>query len=165
MKNLFTISVFIVTCLTGCQTTSPYKMTNTFNVEEVAWAKEPGSASISGEAFMRTQGGDIRTCAGIEASLTPVSSYADERMLLLYGSNWEGYNDSRQLPAGPTEYNSSTIRTICNADGEFYFNDLAAGEYYLVTPVTWMVKQLQGGNMMRRVKLDDGESLSLIITP
>ena len=119
---------------------------------------------------MRTNGGEARTCAGYEVILVPESGYAKERLQYIYGSTEKGYREiflfkdlkfSPEIPA----YQQSFIKTVCDAQGNFLFEKLAAGTYFITAPVTWTVgRASQGGVLMQRVTVTDGESKRHILT-
>ena len=173
MKKL---SLFIL-FLTSCSTT---QVTNTietsFNVNEIDWFLDGGNSIITGSGFMRTLGGDIKSCSGYEVTLWPVSTYADERVQKLYLSNSNGRNSvsgdtragmkfSRLNPEPDPKYIKNTKKTLCDVDGKFKFQKLAAGEYYLTTTVIWQVGyKYQGGFIMKRVKIREDETKNIVLT-
>lgn len=64
----------IAAVLGGCAT-PPVDLTRTFNEDDFRWAGVPGTATLTGQAFARTNGGDVRACAGLEIYLVPVTPY------------------------------------------------------------------------------------------
>src|SRR5688572_1071163 len=46
-----------------------------FSAEEVAYAAQPGTGVIDGQAFLRTRGGDVKYGAGSAVFLLPLSAY------------------------------------------------------------------------------------------
>lgn len=109
---------------------------------------------VTGRAFLMTNGGIPRTCAGGIISIRPISlglSYAV--------SDYE--KEVRSLPANvirasqlDREYVNfragleSIIRTysksrICDIDGSFRFSGLPSGEYLLTTQIIWQVPDIE----------------------
>lgn len=124
-----------------------------FNPAEVAWISESGTNTVTGSAFIMSSSGQPVTCAGREASLVPVSAFADERIGYLYGSNEKGTNKQRQLPPkfGPkkyermvADYKNHTLTATCDIDGKFMFTDVPDGTYYLLAMAAWQAASSGG---------------------
>lgn len=143
-----------------------------FSADEVAWAAVGGQNTIVGHAVLRTVGGDAKTCAGLPAQLVPFSRYGEERIKIRYGSTEKGYFDARTArPMQPPkrEYEQIIRATICDANGQFKFTNLADGIYFLNSQVTWGVPtryftRIEGGGMMLRVEVKGGETKEVILT-
>jgi hypothetical protein len=159
--------------LAGCAATTPpppRHLTSEWNPADVAWSAEKGTGSITGQAFFQTRGGQPRTCAGLEVSLIPQSPYADERIEAIYGDTVKGYRPAwrGRIHFAPdhTTYHDTMIEAVCDAQGNFSFEDLPAGTYYVITRLTWQVDySVQGGSLMQRVELNEGETKRVILTP
>jgi hypothetical protein len=147
-----------------------------FDPAATAWSQEPGENRIEGTALLRTRGGEARTCAALDVGLIPWSKYAGERMAHLYGSIQQGFNPVypygraiRWANDDPKFYQSVRSST-CDAAGHFEFEGLPDGEWYVEATVTWDVPRVrfsggpQGGTIMRRVKLEGGETRKLVLT-
>ena len=172
----FALSLVFAASLSGCATMgggTQHSMTATFDPASIAWSKEKGTGSISGQAFFQTRGGQPRTCAGLEVSLIPYSEYAKERMIALYNGTTSGFNPAfggRKpifVPDEPAYYKSSP-RSVCDAQGNFVFNNLPAGEYFVVTQIVWTVGNSfipEGGSLMKHVELSEGEAARVMLTP
>jgi hypothetical protein len=117
----------------NCVLTDASAMHVPFVVSELApWAGS-GPASLHGQAFLKTAGGDVRTCAGERVLLLPANPYVDE---LLDKSN-------AGISAPPDQQLMPYIRsTICDAQGNFSFAQLPAQRWYVLTQVTWQVPHL-----------------------
>ncbi len=98
-KFKFIFLLFFVSCimLLSCMPqirNKIIKLSCTFNPCEIRWFTEKqGNNTIKGQAFLRTIGGYIRTCAGYDVLLVPFSSYAKERILHLYGNTKRGFRN------------------------------------------------------------------------
>lgn len=149
-----------------------------FDPATVMWALKSGNNSVEGEAFLRTRGGDVKTCAGFKVYLIPDSPYARSRMTLLYGSDTSGYLGSQrsfaQLAAPDPDFVRGQFKTTCDAAGRFSFAGLPSGRYYIQTVVSWSVParswggryeaQAQGGEIMQRVDLAGDDADHVILT-
>lgn len=141
---------------------------------DVSWSRARGTNTITGQAILRTRGGDVKTCAGLEASLIPHTRYAEERLSVTYGSGSEGFGsrEARVFNPDPAIYRETIRRTICDAQGNFRFQNLPDGRYFVLVEVSWDAVQggryaylaQQGGTMMSRVEVRGGETREMILT-
>ncbi|WP_395117211.1 hypothetical protein ACFCQI_12630 [Rhodanobacter sp. FW102-FHT14D06] len=170
------ISVVMLACLSGCVALTPQRqvsLTNTFNPQEVAWFNSTGTGSITGQAFFQTRGGQPRTCAGLEVALQPHSTYGDERLRAIYGSTDTGYAPALatrvQFNPDSSAYLQTLKKSTCDAQGNFSFTGLPAGNYVIVSVLAWTIPGQefappQGGALMKSVTLKDGENTRIILT-
>lgn len=67
------------------------------------------------------------------------------------------------------DYERLSKRTLCDAQGFFKFEKLADGEFFVTSSVTWKANPnspfFEGGWMMRRVKVERGETKELVLAP
>lgn len=153
-------------------------MTSSFSASEAAYIFEEGDNIIEGFAMMRTRGGDSKTCAGSEVSLIPASSYAIERVRLLYGSattgvrypTYYGATEPERTEPDYSQFVAHMTNRVCDPQGNFTFEDVADGDYFVVSEVYWEVPgqygmSLQGGAMMRRVSVEGGETAEIQMVP
>lgn len=175
MKKALAISL-LCAAMTGCASMMPQPkqvaLTTTFNAESVAWFNSTGTGSINGQAFFQTRGGQPRTCAGLEVGLFPRSTYGDERLTAIYGTTKSGYVPALatrvQFTPDDPNYSNTHKSTVCDAQGNFTFTGLPAGEYFIISTITWTVPGgylPEGGALMQSVSLSDGESKRVILTP
>lgn len=167
--------------LSGCVTAAPpIQIMSTFSSSEVAWFKEKGTGSIKASALLRQNGGGVVTCAGREMTLFPESAYANERMFAIYKSNTRGYYgyqsfmgtvmNTLNMPEPPPEYRATSTNKVCDPQGFATFSNLPAGNYYIVTEVAWSVpngqysSSVQGGMLMQKVTLGEGEAVEIVLT-
>lgn len=171
MKQL--VFAALATVLYGCATTPPVDLVSSFDPSEIAWFKVPGKNTIAGNAVLRTVGGEARTCAALSAHLVPISSYATERFTRMYGNTSSGFLSATsgfkftQTDAA-YEANSRTVR--CDAQGNFRFENVPDGDYFVTAFVTWgvptsaYVTATQGGVLMQRVSVSNGETKQIVLT-
>lgn len=171
IRNTITFLLFILTLgfLAGCAIPAKtINLSTDFNLSQAEELLKPGSNTIEGSALIRQKGGDIVTCAGVEVALIPVTDYATERMVAIYGSDQKGYRSSGNLKFEPDlpEYYEATKRVLGDAQGEFVFSDVTDGEFYISTRITWTVGySSQGGVLMKRVKVEGGETERVVLSP
>ena len=180
MRLILTALAFSVG-LTGClinaadyERPAPTVLPVDLTHDEVAWATERGENAVLGQALMRTRGGEMKTCAGLEVLLIPVSAYSAARIENMFGGEATGfaYNMGRAFTPDPTAFHDSMRRTICDAHGNFTFDGLPDGKYYVIARVVWDAVQgssyiytaQQGGFLMSRLSVTGGISHRVILT-
>jgi hypothetical protein len=161
MRLLLTTAACI--CLAGCAANRPVQygtLHTPYNDADYAWSTAPGTASVAGQAFLRTNGGDVKTCAGSDVALIPDGAYTQEMLAtLLAGQNVkedEAFDAKRRV-------------TQCNAQGDFKFTGLPAGKWLIQTTVTWNVPteeimQEQGGSLEAAITTSTNNTTELILS-
>lgn len=163
-------SVLLAGCV-GMPQIQTIPLSESFDEEKAQSMIEPGPNTVSGSALIRQDGGGIVTCAGNEVYLVPATAYAKERVSYLYANYTKGYKPYMQamrIQFTPDEpaYRSLTKQTRCDAQGNFEFTDVANGDFYLSTHIVWNVSYTkQGGMLMQRVMLNDGQHEKVVMTP
>jgi hypothetical protein len=73
MKTSLILFMFL---LTGCVKPPPQvEVQAKFDEEEIKRYGEPGTSGVTGQAFLRKQGGGVVTCAGSDVFLVPATPY------------------------------------------------------------------------------------------
>jgi len=178
MKKFVSV-IFLAVLLSSCGTmyypVAPEKnkifLSSAFNVNQAQFINKKGNNTLKGESFLKTVGGDVKTCAGNEVHLIPVTDYSNERMIKQFGKSQSGYitdytfimTEFVNTDANYTEYQKTTY---CNSQGGFIFENLSDGEYYVTTIVKWQggyPMTTQGGVIMKRIAVKDGETKSVYV--
>ena len=159
MKRLS--GLLLILALPSCTTMAPalpessvlVPLQTVFDPSEVAFINELGSNTIKGSAFIRQQGGGEVGCAGNAVYLIPQGAQSIEHAGFVFDeTSSSGYRSiaNRKMPVPPGDaYHSHQRETICDIDGKFEFQNVAAGSYLVVTRVTWTVDySTQGGTWM-----------------
>ncbi|MCW5668119.1 MAG: hypothetical protein KIT86_00570 [Hydrogenophaga sp.] len=137
-----------------------------FDATQAKLQTQDGLNSIKGSGFLRQRGGGVVTCAGSEVVLIPATYYARERIAHLYGTG--GINRHRLNPTfvpDPPEYRTFTKKTRCDAQGNFMFERVADGDFFVTTGVHWQVGGTnQGGPIMSRARVAGGETINIVIS-
>ncbi|WP_188675253.1 hypothetical protein [Neptunicoccus cionae] len=145
------------------------EITAKFDPREAALIKRGGSAKLSGQAFMRQNGGGVVTCAGEDVNLFPATRYATERFAKIYGDVSGGRINVFQgvtTKGVPPEYLEYRRVATCDADGDFEFSGIAPGTYYVQSRVVWMVPNSyfpEGGSVAKRITLRAGQRLRVLL--
>lgn len=159
--------VLTIVGLSGCtiQSVKHLQRTSTFNAQEVAWFNKPGDAVLAGQALLRTNDGEIRTCAGLTVILVPRSAFATEHVVAVYGNAERGFRPIIGFTKDDIQYGPAGKAAICDAQGDFTFDNLHSGRYFVMAPVTWRSGHtLQGGVLMQSISLSAGESKHVVMT-
>lgn len=157
MKALLAVTALAV--VTGCAGTPAVKpvLSEKYDSSETAWSRESGTGSIKGAALVRTQDGEAKTCAASDVVLYPVSHHTMEFVSHVWGNTDRvalSYRPSAVGNIGDAQPNWPEIdkqmqaldkrSAICDVDGEFEFEDLPAGEYYVFAQVSWRYASYMG---------------------
>ena len=158
---------FCVLALSGCAGLPiPYTTVTSFNPDETTSLLADGKNTINGNAFMRQNGGGVVTCAGATVALIPATEYAAERITAIYGNSFEGISRKNVIfKPEPIGYEKFRKTTTCDSLGNFQFESVADGEFFVITRVTWMVGNYnpQGALMMKSVKVTNKQTLKVVM--
>lgn len=170
MKTLTTLTLTAALMMTACATTPMTALVTPY--DSTAQMVEAGSNTITGSAFLTTMGGDVKTCAGGNAYLVRSTPYSRERILNIYqnidGGFMRAASSRDNFANDDPEYQRAIRSTPCDAQGNFTFDGLGDGEYFVSAQVTWSRPQgelvwTEGGSIMRRVSVQGGETKRIII--
>lgn len=80
--------------------------------------------------------------------------------------NWYAINNVRFAVNSDSEnFRKNTRHTQCDSRGDFIFENVANGDFFVVTEVTWVAAdRRQGGKLIKRVSVKDGETVSVIMS-
>lgn len=164
MKFLYLMASLALLAACG----APVEVQAPFDAREVAYISSRGPATVSGQAFMRQNGGGVVTCAGETVHLIPAGAYTKEFMTKAFRSPQGG-----RIPAimafqtdHPAEYGRLQRRTTCDAEGDFEFQGVANGEYYVTSVVLWQVGDSfipEGGALAKYVRVSNGNSQRVLL--
>ena len=89
----------------------------TFPEHEYQNLLQSGTATVKGQAFLKTRGGDVKVAAGNKVILNPVTSYSNEwyEKALIQGKNL--------VEAEPRMWNY-VMKTVADGSGRFMFEVL-----------------------------------------
>jgi len=129
--------VAILLILLGCEQTI-VKPTVPFNPQEMKNALRAGNSAIIGQAFAKTQGGDVKYGAGNTILLIPLTSYVEQALRLS-----DKANAFTKVDLDPRMVNYSKS-VVADGTGHFKFTHLAPGRYYIETDMKWKVPTRNG---------------------
>jgi hypothetical protein len=160
------ISLMSLTLASGCAPRhyAPriYQLSAPFIPEEYQPYRSPGTSTISGQAFMKTRGGDVKLGAGSAVVLCPVTTYSRE---------WFQVRVLQDVPTStPDERTAQFTRTaIADSQGRFRFSGLPAGEYFIACYIRWEVPSEfglmpAGGWAYCKSHVDSSETSEIVAT-
>lgn len=148
----------------GAPRTSQRIARPTFPEAEYAALPRTGIAIVSGQGFLKTRGGDVKTAAGNTVFLEPATSYSKFANELRLPSN------VYVAPPDP-RMKQYTRETVADGSGRFSFKNVPDGEYYLGTTVSWEAPtgykfslQTQGGLITKKIAVKNGEPVDVMLT-
>lgn len=152
------LSLTSAAVLAACVAVPTQQVDLAYSEEVFAPYKAKGSEIVSGQAFLRQQGGGVVVCAGEPVLLLPAAGPIKEAVTLsrkgvrpLAGKKTVGqtfYSDT----ADP-RFAEVVRRTQCDAQGNFQFAGVPAGDWYVYTRVQWIIAdEPQGGDLLADVR-------------
>jgi hypothetical protein len=158
IKVVFTLLISSV--LAACAPPEQ-RMSTTFNPDEYVPFAQPGTATVAGQAFLRQQGGGVVTCAGSDVLLFPNTAYIREAIAIMKsGATPTGMptmSDPRMKGAGR--------RQQCNAQGNFKFENVPEGNWFVASEVKWAVGYArQGGSLVQEIHTSPGVTTDVLLT-
>ena len=154
---LFVVPLLIVACVKPVALKSPFK-------EPDFSAATEGTATISGQAFLRTQGGDVKYGAGYVVKFFPATPYFEE---------WFDNHVVLGLPIAPDDitkidnlYINYGATTTADSAGNFGPIKVTPGKYLIWCHISWLVTQYQrsGGYAYAKVTVNDGQNVRVVVT-
>ena len=165
-KVLLIVIGFLLCHCTGIKKDidKPIVIVNLFDANEVNWFKSKGTGSIKGIAKFKSKDGELRYGEEFRIELMPKCLYTEERLSKIYPSKNSGFiyveDGIPTFTPDPKEYHD-TLKTMCNKDGEFEFQQLPEGEYYVIAFMLW---GNTGGGIMQHLVLSEGETKVIEMT-
>lgn len=161
MKHVW-IPIILAVALSGCVTQQPPVQRISFPVAEYDALPKTGTGSVTGQAFLRTVGGDVKYGAGSEVYLQPVTAYTTQ----WYEVNVLG---GRQLTNPDPRASQGQLRTQADGNGNFTFTNVPPGNYYLSAAVRWSAPSQygllpQGGVVVKTIAVADGKQTTQMLT-
>lgn len=167
MKALYFFCSIIFTCIFISCSSSIYEdpihqRTAKFIESEYAPYGDSGSSVITGQAFLKTRGGDVKFGAACMVYLNPVTTYSTE---------WFTYGIIKEMSLSKADPRTDKYHweTMADGFGYFEFKNLPAGEYYLACRILWEVPgkynlETTGGYAYAITKVKPGETVKVVVT-
>lgn len=166
IKALYAAIVCLV--LAGCSSTprAPYVWKAPFNEADFSTYTYSGKSVISGQAFLKTRGGDVKYGAGNIVSLTPATAFVREAAKLADLSNADENTILASTPASVVPKLKSNMRQVtADGNGNFSFTGLTPGDYYVECGVFWWTGKYTTGAIVRKlVTVKADEHVRVVLT-
>jgi hypothetical protein len=163
------IAAALVGSLAGCAApVREVQLDEPFDQAATAELLRPGPNTVTGSGLIRQVGGGVVTCAGNRVTLIPATSYSRKRMAAIYGPRrFARPQDVVNFRPNPPEYQQTARVTACNAQGFFRFDNVADGEFFVVTTVIWHPGPYatEGGALYSPVAVKGGQAVEIVLTP
>ena len=137
-------------------------MTTPFDESELQPYSKNGTSTISGQAFQKTNGGDVKFGAGNEVSLIPVTSYTTEMAQAWRNRSWPG-----DPPQTNPQLQKYVRQVVADGNGNFEFQNVPAGNYYVVCPIFWRVPNEivpTGAVALTQTHVNAGQTVKVVVT-
>ena len=189
MKRYVVFFLLAVFMLGSCR--KKVEMDQTPNFVKTKKMLEPtGDNTIKGSALIRQQGGGVVHCGGQPIYLVPATSYWKQIVKKSYGSEEGGFSNRgfnvsytpeakkemkkkvKELKKEEEISNKEDMldyvlrKKKCGAQGEFEFDNVKDGEYYVRARITWTVDYAtQGGEIIAYTSVSGGETKDIVVSP
>ena len=136
-------------------------------INEYEKIQTDGRFEISGQAFMKTRGGEVKVAAGETVVLSPVTSYSKQFFDFYIRGKKERF---QELGSNVDSRIYDFIKTsIADAEGRFRFQGVKEGHYFLYTKVFWEVPtssglHREGGYLGKEVVIPNENQSEIILT-
>jgi len=171
MKKTALFPLLALAVLVGCVQPQGITLKESFNKAHAERLMRPGKNTINVNAFIRQAGGGVVTCAGEKVFLTPATELAQEIMTAVYGDVNGGYisyyaGQRIMFNNLAQDYIAARKEAICSSDGRVNFSNVASGEFYVSTKVTWEAAKgvVEGGQLSKLVFVEGNETLDLVLS-
>lgn len=140
---MFLLFLFLLPLpLLACNSTSASSPQARFDAAEAAFLDKPGKAAIHGQAFLPDKtGAHVHYAMGEVVRLIPATSYATARLdYYFHGAKFAPASSIPKNDPDP-DYVAHTRTTKAGPTGQFKFENVPPGRYYLSTQVIWKPEQ------------------------
>jgi hypothetical protein len=148
-RHLSVLMILSALCASCAKTTPPLRIDTPFEDSIARKLLQPGKNQINGQVRFEMPNGTLVSCVGLEVNLVPATRYAREWVRLFYGldnSQNGSINSAFKLDtknnevkfSGANQFYAVTRSTTCDEDGEFTFDKVADGEFFVIAKIRWL---------------------------
>lgn len=162
--------------LSACATATPERIAVPFNPAEAEYSRKPGTATVRGQMFLRRKDGVVVYGAGSEAALIPRVSQSEAAMAASFNGGkirMEARIFGANLLANEINIEPTLMayarRTKADGQGNFAFEGIPPGQYYVLGRVTWCVIlrygscDQQGGDILEAIMVNPTDKAIQVI--
>jgi hypothetical protein len=133
----------------------------TFDESQFAPYLHRGTSTITGQAFVKTRGGEVRFGAGNEVKLVPYNAYTHEI--------WQANLGNMSIANKDPRLERYIRITTADGFGNFTFENVPPGHYILQCMIYWEVpsgyiSRTTGSTVFAHANVNDGETAKVILT-
>ena len=159
MKLIYCFIFAVVAVSVAC---TPKAMNIQFDPTAFMPYQKEGTSTITGSAFLKTRGGEVKVGAGNVIELIPMTPYIRERFERIM------VNGERLVDRDP-RVEAFTRKTVADAQGNFEFKNIPQGDYALYCLIQWevpagIITTTTGGYAYASVHVEEGRSYRVIVT-
>lgn len=157
-RGLHHLALTAVAFLAACVAVPTQQVELSYAEEAFAPYKVKGAGVVSGQAFLRQQGGGVVVCAGepvlLLPAVGPIKEAADlSRRGIRPVAGDKSVGETLRGNGADPRFADVVRRTQCDAQGNFKFTALPAGDWIVYTRVRWIIADLQqGGDLLADVR-------------
>lgn len=107
-------------------------------------AMQPGNSSITGQALVKDDKGNVKSCANFNAVLIPDNTYTEDMTTIIR---------THTNPVPDPDYYKYRRAAKCDPQGRFAFNGLPAGRWIVEADTHW--SQMEDGDKVEHVSFLD----------
>jgi hypothetical protein len=158
MKMIVFLLVVIL-LISAC--TPTYNIKSAFDVTKFEPYNKKGTGKVTGQAFLKTKGGDVKYGAGEEIKLVPSNSYTQEI--------WEAVRKGKTLENRDYRLGDYIRKTIADGSGHFIFESIPAGTYLIQCEVYWEIPSYYstittGETIIKSITVQEGKTTDVMVT-
>lgn len=158
-KATLTVALLLLAGCAAPPPPAPMDLQSQFSPQDVQAFLGIGTGAVKGQGFLRQRGGGVVTCAGAPVQLIPATPYFREFLHQLRIGRRPGPDQSLD------SYRTYFRRSNCDAQGNFEFDNLPAGSWFVMTEVRWTVGHLpQGGVLLREISVPDHQAKQVFLS-
>lgn len=138
--------VFVLSCLMlgACGLPAQQAVNLPFHADDFKPAMQPGNSSISGQALVKDDKGNVKSCANFNAVLIPDNAYTENMTEIIR---------THTNPVPDPDYYKYRRAVKCDAQGRFAFENLPAGRWIVEADTHW--SQIEDGDKVEHVSFLD----------
>lgn len=135
-----------------------------FDEQQARKLMDAGPNTIMGKSFIVSPAVGTVTCQGRSVRMIPVTEYSRLRIVALYGNDSSAFVPAEQFktnlqdPENDAAYKRVMREANCDAQGNFRFQSVADGEFFLFSGIGWGQESRKGGFFMQRVAVHGGRT-------
>ncbi len=158
--KLGALAILASLSLIGCAQQQQVQMQQKFNGKDHDRFLSQGLGMLTGQAFLRQQGGGVVTCAGSDVMAMPATPFFRELV-----HHMKAGHQIAGIEKVDPKYKPIIQRSQCDAQGNFSFDNLVAGYWLVVTTVQWKVgSSRQGGELVKEVLVSEEDAKHVLLT-